>query len=133
MRIIRYYLPATVWILLVLYVCTIPGEKIPTSPFYDMIHLDKIVHCGLFGGTVFLLCLGVYLQKRVISKFTLTIIAISAAFYGLAIEYIQKYIAIHRSFDMSDVAADTVGAIAGILAFNLVRKWWLDKPAKPAA
>jgi VanZ family protein len=87
--------------------------------------MDKIVHFGLFGGTVFLLCLGVYLQKRVLSKFTLTIIALSASFYGLAIEYIQKYIAIHRSFDMSDVAADTVGAIAGIIAFNLVRKWWL--------
>jgi VanZ family protein len=80
---------------------------------------------GLFGGTVFFLCLGVYLQKRIISRFTLTIIAISAAFYGLIIEYIQKYLAVHRSFDMNDVAADTVGAIAGVIAFNLVRKWWL--------
>jgi glycopeptide antibiotics resistance protein len=87
--------------------------------------MDKIVHVALFGGTVFFLCLGVYFQKRMISRFTLTIIAIAAAFYGLAIEYIQKYIAIHRSFDMSDVAADTVGAVAGIIAFNLVRKWWL--------
>ncbi|WP_143011360.1 VanZ family protein [Chitinophaga filiformis] len=124
-RMIRYYLPAIIWILMVLYVCTIPGEKIPSSPFFEKIHMDKIVHFGLFGGTVFLLCLGVYLQKRVLTKFTLTLIALSASFYGLAIEYIQKYIAIHRSFDMSDVAADTVGAIAGIIAFNLVRKWWL--------
>jgi VanZ family protein len=87
--------------------------------------MDKIVHICLFGATVFLLCLGVYLQQRKISKFTLSIIAISAAFYGLAIEYIQKYFAVHRSFDMNDVAADTVGAIAGIIAFNLIRKWWL--------
>ncbi len=125
MRLFRYYLPATVWILLVLYLCTLPGDDLPSNPFFEKIHLDKIVHIGLFGGTVFFLCLGVYLQKRIISKFTLTIIAISAAFYGLAIEYIQKYFAVHRSFDMSDVAADIVGAIAGIIAFNLVRKWWL--------
>lgn len=126
MRIIRYYLPAIIWILLVLYVCTIPGEKVPSSPFFEKIHMDKIVHFGLFGCTVLLLCIGVYRQKKAISRANLVLIAIAASFYGLAIEYIQKYIAVHRSFDMSDVAADTLGAIGGVVAFNLIRKWgWL--------
>jgi VanZ family protein len=87
--------------------------------------MDKIVHFSLFGCTVLLLCLGYYRQYGYISKFTLSFFAISASFYGLAIEYIQKYFAIQRSFDMADVAADTVGAVAGIIAFKLIRKWWL--------
>ena len=125
MRIIRYYLPAILWILLVLYLCTIPGDELPKDPFFEKIHIDKIVHLALFGCTVLLLCLGYYRHKGHISQLALTFIAIIAAFYGLAIEYIQKYFAVNRSFDMSDVAADTIGAILGIIAFKLVRKWWL--------
>lgn len=87
--------------------------------------MDKIVHVGLFGCTVLLLCLGYYRQYGHISKLTFSVIAICAAFYGLLIEYIQKYWAVQRSFDMSDVAADIVGAVAGILAFKLIKKWFL--------
>jgi VanZ family protein len=124
-RNIRFYIPAILWILLVLFLCTIPGSDIPRDPLFEKIHMDKIVHFGLFGCTVLLLCIGYYRQYRTISRLTLSLFALSAAFYGLAIEYIQKYFAVQRSFDMSDVAADTVGAIAGIIAFKLIRKWWL--------
>lgn len=125
MRNIRFYLPAIIWILFVLFLCTLPGNDLPSDPLFEKIHMDKIVHVGLFGCTVLLLCLGYYRQHRHISKLAFSVIAISAAFYGLAIEYIQKYIAIQRSFDMSDVAADIVGAVAGILAFKLIKRWWL--------
>jgi VanZ family protein len=87
--------------------------------------MDKIVHLGLFGCTVLLLCIGYYRQHGHISRFTFSIIALSSAFYGLAIEYIQKYWAVQRSFDMSDVAADIVGSVCGILAFKLIHKWFL--------
>jgi VanZ family protein len=125
MRIIRFYLPAIIWILFVLFLCTLPGNDLPADPLFEKIHLDKIVHFGLFAITVLLLCIGYYRQHKHISKLTFTVIAISAAFYGLAIEYIQKYWAIQRGFDMSDVAADIVGAIAGILTFKLIKKWFL--------
>lgn len=123
--IFRFYWPAILWILLVLVLCTIPGDDLPSDPFFEKIHLDKIVHIGLFGCTVLLLCIGYYRSKGHISKLTLTFIGIVGAFYGLMIEYIQKYVAVHRSFDMSDVAADVLGVVLGIVAFNLVRRWWL--------
>lgn len=127
MRIIRYYWPAILWILLVLYLCTLPGSDLPKDPFFEKIHMDKIVHLGLFGCTVLLLCIGYYRSKGHISAFTLTLFWLVAAFYGLAIEYIQKYWAVERSFDMMDVVADSIGALCGIIAFLLVRKWWLKK------
>ncbi|WP_177318562.1 VanZ family protein [Chitinophaga sancti] len=89
--------------------------------------MDKIVHLGLFGCTVLLLCIGYHRSKGHISVLTLSLFWFIAAFYGLMIEYIQKYWAVERSFDMMDVLADSIGALCGIVAFLLVRKWWLKK------
>lgn len=121
MKLLKYYLPATVWIILILIVCTLPGNDIPTNSFFEKIHFDKIVHFGLFGGVVLFLSLGIYQQKRYISSATLILLVMIAATYGLAIEFIQKYWAIGRSFDIYDVVADTLGAIAGIWVFKIVR------------
>lgn len=125
LRIIRCYLPAILWIALVMYLCTIPGNKIPNSPFFEKVHMDKIVHLGLFGCTVLLLCLGYYWQKGHVATSILVSIVVFAALYGLAIEFIQKYFAVQRSFDLTDFAADTIGAILGVIAFRLIKRWWL--------
>lgn len=89
--------------------------------------MDKVVHFGLFAGTVLLLCLGYYQHKKHISPLTFFLITICVALYGLGIEFIQKYLVRDRSFDMNDVAADTLGAIVGIWAFKLIKRWFLDK------
>ena len=127
MKALRYFVPAVIWILLILFVCTLPGKDIPSSSFLDKIHFDKIVHFCLFGGIVFLISLGIYWQKKLISPLTLLLLVIGTAGYGLAIEYIQKYWVVGRSFDMYDVLADTLGAIAGVWGFKLFRRWFLDK------
>jgi len=121
MKLLKYYVPATIWIILILFVCTLPGNDIPTNSFLEKIHFDKFVHFGLFGGIVLFLSLGIYWQKKHISPVTLLLLVFVAAGYGLVIEFIQKYWAINRSFDMYDVVADTLGAIAGVWVFKLVR------------
>ncbi|MGO4289416.1 VanZ family protein [Chitinophaga sp. RAB17] len=124
MKALRYFAPAIIWIILILVVCTLPGNDIPSNSFLDKIHFDKFVHFGLFGGIVLFLSLGIYKQKKYISPRTLVLLVIVAAGYGLAIEFIQKYWAIGRSFDMYDVVADTLGAIAGVWVFKIVRYWF---------
>ncbi|HEY9257807.1 VanZ family protein [Chitinophaga sp.] len=121
MKTLRYYIPAIFWIILILVLCTLPGKDIPTNSFFEKVHFDKFVHFGLFGGIVLFLSLGIYWQKKYISPRTLLLLVIVAAGYGLAIEFIQKYWAIGRSFDMYDVIADTLGAIAGVWVFKIVR------------
>ena|SRR5690606_18294237 len=132
MKTLRYYIPAVLWIILILVVCTLPGKDIPHTSWLDRIHVDKVVHFGLFGGIVLFLSLGYYWQKKHISPLMLLLFVLGAAVYGLAIEFIQKYLAVDRSFDMNDVAADTLGAIAGIWAFKLIRRWFL-KPGNTTA
>lgn len=125
MRMIRYYLPAMGWIILILFLCTLPGSAIPSMSMFDKLHVDKIVHFVLFGGTVLLLAYGYYKQKGAISGLALFSLVAVVTLYGLAIEFIQKYLVANRSFDMYDLLADGLGAVAGALVFLWVGKRFL--------
>lgn len=126
MRMIRYYLPALGWIILILFLCTMPASAVPQSGFLDLLHMDKIVHFFLFGGTVLLLAYGYYRQKGRISTLALLCLALVVSLYGLGIEFIQKYFTANRSFEMWDVVADAAGALCGALIFGLVGKRFLN-------
>ncbi|HEU4553075.1 MAG TPA: VanZ family protein [Chitinophaga sp.] len=129
MKALRYYIPAILWVIFILFMCTLPGKDLPHESWMERVHMDKIVHFGLFGGIVFFLCLGYYWQKRAISPLTFFTFVLYAAMYGVLIEFIQKYFTVDRSFDMTDAAADTIGAIAGVWVFRLFRRWFLKPPA----
>ena len=121
MKLVKYCAPAILWTILIMVLSTLPGKDIPSNSFFEKVHFDKIVHFCLFVGIVLLLSLAVYRQKRHISPGTLVMFVIIAAGYGLAIEFIQKYWAVGRSFDMYDVIADSLGAIAGVWLFKIAR------------
>ncbi len=125
MRMIRYYLPAMGWIILILFLCTLPGSAIPSVSIFDKLHVDKIVHFVLFGGTVLLLAYGYHRQKGEISGLALFSLVLVVTLYGLAIEFIQKYLVANRSFDIYDLLADGLGAVAGALVFLWVGKRFL--------
>lgn len=127
MRMIRYYLPAMGWIILILFLCTMPGSSLPKASLFDKLHVDKMVHFFLFGGTVILLAYGYFRQQGRISGWMLLLLALVASLYGLAIEFIQKYYTANRSFEIMDVAADTLGAFAGVLIFRFIGKRFLKK------
>ncbi|MRG49055.1 hypothetical protein GFS24_28355 [Chitinophaga sp. SYP-B3965] len=125
MRTIRYYLPAMGWIVLILFLCTMPGSSIPKISILDKLHVDKVVHFILFGGTVILLAYGIFKQKGSLSGLGLLSIVVVVTLYGLAIEFIQKYLVVNRSFDLMDVLADGTGAAFGALIFRWIGKRFL--------
>ncbi len=114
------------WIVLILFLCTLPGSAIPSASIFDKLHVDKIVHFVLFGGTVLLLAYGYYKQRNAISLLALFSLAAVVTLYGLAIEFIQKYLVPNRSFDMYDLLADGLGALAGALVFSWIGKRFLE-------
>lgn len=122
---IRYYLPAAGWIILILFLCTLPGKAVPQVGFLDFLHVDKVAHFFLFGGMVLLLAFGYYRHHGYIRAGMLTLIVMCVTAYGLAIEFIQKYLVANRSFDMWDLAADAAGAVAGALIFRYIGKRFL--------
>ena len=70
----------------------------------------------MFGLLVFLFCWGV--QKKLDGqkiKKTFLIIAFTALFYGIIMEFVQRYFIPNRSFDSGDIIADALGCFVG---------WW---------
>ncbi len=82
-------------------------------PKIEIPYMDKIVHFGIFGVLGFLITY----EKRHDDWPTLLLCAV----FGATIEVIQLFLP-WRSFEWADMIADTLGALAGILA----AKWLIS-------
>ena len=124
---LKKFIPAIGWFFLVLILLCLPGRTLPkTDDWLDKIFFDKWVHAGLFAVLAFL-CMKPYLNAEMPKQHilqTLFKIALFVSIWGLATEFIQKYFAYHRSFDLWDWAADSVGAL---LAFMVCKRMMTKK------
>lgn len=114
---VKNFIPAIVWFFIVLVLTCMPGRNIPKIGWLEQIHFDKLVHIGMFGGLTFLFCWpfsrsNVRPMQR---RFYFIKIALATSIWGLDIEFIQKYFAIGRSFELLDWAADSLGSFVALL------------------
>ena len=87
----------------IIILCAMPGAKIPqVFNFYD-----KLQHLLAFGVWTFLF---VYAYNSVKGGF------IAGVLFGIGIEIMQYCLpkSFHRSFDLVDVVADSIGVLVGI-------------------
>ncbi|MBC7720450.1 MAG: VanZ family protein [Pedobacter sp.] len=109
------FIPAFIFFLFSFLLFTIPGQKIPQLDWGNLIKVDKLVHFGLF--FILLILLSFPFSKTTLhTKLRLKwflIFTVSAIAYGIAIEFIQKYFVLNRTFSVLDIIADAVGCIAG--------------------
>jgi VanZ family protein len=119
----RYFWPAYLWGIIVLFLTGLPGNDLPTLPSYwDSIQPDKIVHMGMFGLLFLLLAAGSYYKggKTAISKKLIIIyLSVTIALGGI-IELLQKWVFIGRSCDIQDFFADTVGIMLALLFYLVI-------------
>ena len=119
------FIPGVIWTIMIFILLIMPGSDIPSNDFFELIYFDKWVHIGLFGGLTFLTAYP-FIKAGRLTKELLIKIGISFIMYGILIEFIQKYFASDRSFDITDMIADAVGCLAGCIASN----WVMRKLAK---
>jgi VanZ family protein len=104
------------WTLLIFYLCLLPQSKIP---HFSFVGLDKIAHFFLFGIFMFLMC-------AILKNFPFRyLIALLFSFaLGIAIEFAQLiFKQLHRSFELTDLLADGVGALVfGFIYFIISKK-----------
>jgi len=115
---VGYFIPAIVWTIILLTLCLAPGKDIPSIPWLNSIHFDKVVHFCLFGGFVLFWCYGILKQEntvlfRIVLLFTLLSISL-----GIAVEFMQKYWIPDRDFEIGDMIADAAGAILAAILFS---------------
>ena|SRR5205823_9454256 len=105
---------ATGWFIIMCILFFLPGSALPKeNSWMTIIHIDKLVHVGLFAVLLFL-CRSSFSWS--IDHYNVFLLLL-ALFYGFSVEIIQREWVPGRSFDLFDVAADMTGSIAGILVW----------------
>jgi VanZ family protein len=101
------------WLILMCILFVIPGSALPEQSWFADIQLDKLVHIGLFSVLIFLWCSAFELGLPA----NAWIVIMTAIFYGLLVEYVQKTWIPNRSFDLYDLIADAIGSIVGLMVW----------------
>lgn len=120
-----YFIPGIAWFFIVGTLTLIPGKNVPEVNWLNIPYLDKIVHMGLFGGLTLLFCLPYFkshfsLQKKINRFFLISLIAFV---WGFAVEVLQKFFVVGRSFEWADLLADGVGvAFAFFISKSIAKK-----------
>jgi VanZ family protein len=101
---------AVVWFMFTTVLLVIPGDALPKGPPIDIPFFDKWVHMFLFAVLSWLSCGFATGQGDRLKILTAVIV------YGIAMEFVQKYFVVNRSFDLADIVADSIGALLGVWA-----------------
>ena len=110
------FLPASLWLITTFILLVLPGSDIPKASLFDLIYFDKWVHIGMFGILMLLWCYP-FFKTNIASVNLFIIIATCIILYGIIMEFVQKFFAIDRSFDLFDLLADSAGCLLAL--------WWL--------
>ena len=100
---------AIIWLFLISVLFFLPGSALPKEGMFGIPHFDKYVHAGFFSILLFLWRF--YFDEA--ARYSWLLFALALC-YGLAVELIQHYFIINRSFDWTDLVADMVGTVIGL-------------------
>jgi VanZ family protein len=115
------FIPGVVWLIITVVLLVIPGPDVPSAPLFDLVYFDKCVHIGMFGILTFLWCFPL-LKTETASMKLFGTITCSSILLGILMEYVQKYVAIYRDFDVLDMVADAVGSVIALLWLSFLLK-----------
>jgi len=115
------FLPAVLFFFITVVLLTLPGNSFPKSHLFELPYFDKWVHIGLFGCLCILFSLPIrkFLISNSQKKYWFLAITIIGISYGVLMEFVQKYWAINRSFELMDMVADTTGCLLALVFSNL--------------
>lgn len=115
--------PWMAWLTVILALTALPGEYIPSVPdLQDLLEIDKLAHILLFTVLVFLALRSFVAQHRTNSERLIYVaIMLTAIAIGGATELMQQYV-LGRHGSLYDFGADTLGCLAGMILFSLMKK-----------
>lgn len=109
------------WGVIIFILCAMPGDDLP-DPHWNIPHLDKVVHFGMYFVLAILLVFLLEGYNR-LKKSQIYLIAILVALaYGGGIEILQANF-FNRSGDIWDLIADGIGAMAGCWCSPIAKRF----------
>lgn len=113
-------LPAILWTLVILGLCSVPGRDIPHISFLEMLSFDKWVHAGVFFILTVLAVKGFRLQRFSVylrGNAAFMAAGISIAYGGL-LEIMQGTLFSERSADLYDFIANSFGCFVALWLYR---------------
>lgn len=117
-------LPAFIWALVILGLCSVPGRDIPHISFLEMLSFDKWVHASVFFLLVILSIRGFRLQNGSAyfkSNAGFMAVGLSVA-YGGSLEIMQGTLFSERSADIYDFIANSFGCFVALFLYPKIAK-----------
>ena len=106
-----------VWTLLILQLCLMPGENLPSTSFLSFKGADKLLHFTLYFVLLIFVGRGLvnYFDSSYSSNRIIVIAFLYCLFLGVGIEFLQSIFVPGRSGDFFDVLANATGASVGVV------------------
>lgn len=120
MQFLKYKVPAIIWFLVILALCSMPGKSIPHISWLELLSFDKFVHASIFF-VLQILTMRAFIFSPSFSKKKWLILLFCMA-YGGALEIMQSLFFSERSGDMFDFIANSFGCVCGLLLFSFIQK-----------
>ncbi len=124
---IKYLLPAILWMALITGLSVMSAPALPKTPFFAP---DKLAHATIYAVFTWLILFGLQRRKRAkLSRRQIIISVVFAAFYGILMEFVQFAFVPGRYYEYGDMVANTLGALLGLSLFiPLLRRKGRLKP-----
>jgi len=118
----KFFIRNVIWALVIMLLCSIPGDILPNTSMNRIPHFDKIVHFGMFYIMGIFLCSELRVQTK-LKNFQIGIITVGiVALYGGAIELLQHFYFRYRSGDLIDLISDISGGIMAVGMYPWLKK-----------
>ena len=121
-RMIKYFWKPILWLAFICYGLFIPASNIPSKPFANIPHFDKVVHFALFFG----LCILLFRPFKKINRNPYFLAPALSIALGLVLEFAQQQITVSRSSDIYDFFANAAGIAFAFLFYRFFvsgKKW----------
>ncbi len=114
--------------LIIIYLSLATPQSVVRSGFFDIPHLDKFVHFGLY----FLLMATLIFENRhsLTDTRKLLLVSLIPFFFGILIEVIQSEFTKNRKGEILDIIADAAGVVAAVFFWLLFRPYYSEKNVK---
>lgn len=119
---LRHLVMPLTWALLILGLHAIPGTDLPQATWFDLLHVDKVIHLVMFAvlSSSAFIALG---KTGTIRKYK-WYAGLALVMYGIGLEFAQDVWFVGRQASWSDILADGVGVLAGRVAFRAIYGCW---------
>ncbi len=113
MKIANYW-RAIGWFLIMCYLLFIPARQIPSQPFFDIPHFDKIIHFGMF----FIMCILMFRPVKPLTPNFYFWSPLATLVLAVALEFLQQKISSTRHTDIYDLVANTAGLLTATVVYR---------------